>query len=271
MTMDVTRALAASGRPALVFVVHSWGGGVRRHVEDLSALVAPRAHVLFLEPHAGHVVCLRAHDSGERLYFDLPAELPLLARVLRALGAARLHFHHVHGLPGAVLDLPRVAGLPYDVTLHDYLAICPQLQLVTADGRYCGEPGEPGCAACLAQRPAFWPLDIGGWRAAFAELLRGAGRVIAPSHDVAARIARYVPGLTIHVWPHPEAPVVVPAVTRVATLGMLSREKGFDTVVACATDAHARGLPPHERDVPRTCRFDARCLPDGAGPARLER
>ena len=243
MTDDAFTAFAASGRSAIVFVVHGWGGGIRRHVDDLAALAASRANVALLEPAAGDTVRLRAHGAEAGLYFALPRDYPLLAAVLAAAGVVRLHFHQVKGLPQAILDLPRATGLPYDVTLHDYLAICPQLQLVTEDGRYCGEPGEPGCTACLAQRPAFWPLDIRGWRAAFAQLLRGASRVIAPSHDVAARIARYVPGLAIQVWPHPEAPVVVPAVTRVATIGMLSREKGFDTVVACAADAHARGLP----------------------------
>ena len=197
MTDDAFTALAASGRPAIVFVVHGWGGGIRRHVDDLAALAAPRANVVLLEPAAGDTVRLRAHGAEGGLYFALPRDYPLLAAVLAAVGAERLHFHQVKGLPQAILDLPRATGLPYDVTLHDYLAICPQLQLVTEGGRYCGEPGEPGCAACLAQRPAFWPLDIRGWRAAFAELLRGASRVIAPSRDVAARIARYVPGLAI--------------------------------------------------------------------------
>jgi len=243
LSLDAARALAATGRPALVFVVHGWGGGVRRHVDDLSALVAARANVLSIEPAAGETVCLRERSSGERLYFDLPGEMPLLARVLRALGAVRLHFHHVHGLPRAVLDLPRGTGLPYDVTLHDYLAICPQYQLVTEAGRYCGEPGEPGCRACLAKRPAQWPLDIMAWRDAFAALLLGAERVISPSRDVAARIGRYVPGLRAEVWPHPEPALSPRPVTRVATLGMLSREKGFDRVVACAQDAHARDLP----------------------------
>jgi GT2 family glycosyltransferase len=241
--MDATRALAAAGRPALVFVVHGWGGGVRRHVDDLAALIAARASVLFLEPAAGDTVCLRARDSGERLHFELPSDLPLLARVLRALGTVRLHFHHVHGLPRAVLELPHSADLPYDVTLHDYAAICPQFQLVTEAGRYCGEPAESGCAACLAKRPPQWPLDITGWRDAFAGLLLGAARVIAPSSDVAARTSRYVTGLQAEVWPHPEAPLSIRPVARVATLGMLSREKGFDRVLACAQDAHARDLP----------------------------
>jgi len=240
---DAFGALASTGRLALVFIVHGWGGGVRRHVDDLAALVASRTNVLFLEPAAGETVRLRARDSGERLYFDLPGDLPLLGRVLRALGAARLHFHHVHGLPRDILDLPSATGLPYDVTLHDYVTICPQFQLVTEHGLYCGEPDEHGCAECLAKRPPQWPLDILGWRGAFATLLRGAARVIAPSRDVASRIGRYVAGLHIEVWPHPEPALSLRPVTRVATLGMLSREKGFDRVIACAQDAHARDLP----------------------------
>ena len=243
MSTFALRALAATGKPALVFVVHGWGGGVRRHVDDLAALVASQANVLFLEPARGDTVCLRTSDSGARLYFELPAELPLLARVLDAVGAARLHFHHVHGLPRAVLDLPRATALPYDVTLHDYLAICPQFQLVTEHGRYCGEPDEQGCAKCLAGRPPQWPIGIVAWRDAFAALLLAADRVIAPSRDVGERIGRYVPGLRFEVWRHPEPPLAWRPVTRVATLGILSRQKGFERVLACAQDAQARDLP----------------------------
>jgi hypothetical protein len=33
-----------------VFVSHPWGGGIRRYMNDLAALVADRAEVLYLEP-----------------------------------------------------------------------------------------------------------------------------------------------------------------------------------------------------------------------------
>jgi glycosyltransferase involved in cell wall biosynthesis len=238
--------LARSDKQLLLFVAHAWGGGIRQHMNELAGLVGAQCDVLLLEPAGGDAVRLSWLKPGEDLtaYFTLPADMRALVTLLSALDLARIHFHHVHGLPRAVLDLPAALSVPYDCTLHDYYAICPQYHLVTADGRYCGEPDAEGCAACIAARPAQWPLDIDAWRATFATLLRGAARVFAPSHDVERRIARYFPGLQITVLPHAEAPLAPPGrVTRVVTLGRLSPEKGLHVVVACAGDARARGLP----------------------------
>ncbi|MFO1415473.1 MAG: glycosyltransferase [Burkholderiales bacterium] len=243
--VDLLR-LADSGKRLLVFVSHPWGGGIRRYMHDLATLTDDRCEVLFLEPAVGDTVKLSWPRQGESfaLYFPLPAELPALAATLRAIGVERLHFHHVHLQPRAILDLPALAGVPYDYTLHDYHPICPQYHLVAEDGRYCGEPDAAGCAACLARRPPLWNLDIGAWRGAFGALLRGADRVIAPSQDVASRMRRYFPDVGIEVWPHPEG-VLPPAarVARVAILGNLSPEKGLHVVAACARDAQERNLP----------------------------
>ena len=139
----------------IVFVSHRWGGGIRRHMHDLAALLGERALVLFLEPAVDDTVKLHWPRAGESFaaYFRLPFDLPRLAGLLTSIGVARLHFHHVHQLPRAILDLPAAAGIPYDCTLHDYYAICPQYHLVTEDGEYCGEPDARGCGACLARRP----------------------------------------------------------------------------------------------------------------------
>ena len=243
--VDLLR-LAQSPRQLLLFVAHGWGGGVRRHMDDLAELVSEQCDVLLLQPAAGDRVKLSWPKEGENFsaYFTLPSESTALVALLRELGLVRMHFHHVHGLPRSVLDLPAEVGVPYDCTLHDYYAICPQYHLDTADGRYCGEPDAQGCAACLSQRPGQWGLDITAWRDALGRLLRGADRVLAPSRDVAQRIARYFPDFDVLVMPHPETPFVEPGrVTRVMTLGNLSPEKGLRVVAACATDARERRLP----------------------------
>ena len=238
--------LAASPKERILFVAHAWGGGVRAHMTGLARLIEVECDVLLLEPAAGDTVRLSWFKPDEDLnaWFDLAADMPALAALLRGLDLARLHFHHVHGLPRSVLDLPVATGVPYDCTLHDYYAICPQYHLVTEDGRYCGEPDAAGCTACIARRPAQWPLDIVAWRAVFEALLRGADRVFAPSHDVEQRVTRYFPGLRTTVLPHTESPPAAPVrMTRVATLGRLSPEKGLRVVAACAEDAKLRHLP----------------------------
>ena len=243
--VDLLR-LAESRKRILVFVSHPWGGGIRRYMNDLVALTEERCEVLFLEPAVGDTVKLSWPKQGESfaLYFTLPAELPMLADALRTIGAERLHFHHVHLQPKAILDLPAAVGLPYDYTLHDYHPICQQYHLVTEEGRYCGEPDAAGCATCLSKRPGQWGMDIATWRAEFARVLAAADRVIAPSQDVATRMRRYLPDLAIEVWSHPEAvPAPTPRAVRVGILGNLSPEKGLHVVAECARDARERGLP----------------------------
>jgi GT2 family glycosyltransferase/glycosyltransferase involved in cell wall biosynthesis len=243
--VDLLRLAEAPGRP-LLFISHPWGGGIRRHMNDLATLIGARCEVLYLEPASDDTVKLYWPRPGESfaVYFTLPDELPELAGLLRTIGVERLHFHHVHLLPRAILELPSAAGVPYDCTLHDYFAICPQYHLVTEHGQYCGEPDATGCAACLTRRPGLWGLDITAWRGAFGQLLRGADRVIAPSHDVERRIRHYFPDLSIQVWPHPEvAPSPPPRIARVVVLGNLSPEKGLNVVAACAREARALELP----------------------------
>ncbi len=243
--VDLLR-LAESPRQLLLFIAHAWGGGIQRHMNDLADVVRDRCDVLLLQPATGDAVKLSWPREGEAFsaYFALPAELPALVSLLRGLGLVRIHFHHVHGLPRAVLDLPGGVGVPYDCTLHDYYAICPQYHLNAEDGRYCGEPDALGCAACLTRRPGQWGMDITAWRGTLGQLLRGADRVLAPSRDVAQRIARYFPDVDALVVPHPEASFVEPGrVTRVATLGTLTPEKGLRVVAACAAEARVRRLP----------------------------
>ena len=238
--------LAAGAKPVLLFVAHAWGGGVRHHMADLAEMVGERCETLLLEPVAGDVTKLSWLRTGEDFsgYFTLPADFGVLVSLLRYVGVGRIHFHHVRGLPRSVLDLPAAVGVPYDCTLHDYYAVCPQYHLITEDGRYCGQPDEAGCAICLNQRPAQWGLDIAAWRGVFERLLRGAERVIAPSRDVARRISRYFPDLDILVVPHPERPTSAPPdYVRVATLGSLAPEKGLHVVTTCADDARVRNVP----------------------------
>lgn len=240
------RRLCQSPRHRVLFVAHAWGGGVRRHMEELAALGRERCEVVWLQPGPGGTVEVSSPTPGGALtvYFALPAEMPSLLALLRGIGLSRIHVHHLLGLPRAVLDLPALLGLPYDVTLHDYHFVCPQSQLAMGGAAYCSDPGASPCALCLPDRPAPWNLSIGQWRALFGSFFGHAARVIAPSGDVAMRYHRVWPDVPILVWPHSEAPSAPqPAVVRVVALGRLSPQKGLRVVAACAANAAELHLP----------------------------
>ncbi len=240
--------LRGSPRPRVLFLSHAFGGGVGRHIDELALAIAADAEVLLLQPHLDSFLALRWLRPGEDLALWVRAaeDWERLVGVLQAIGIDRIHFHHVHGLPRGILELPRRLGCPYDVTLHDFFPACPAYHLTGADGRYCG--GDPRCRQCVDARPAQWALSIDEWRAAFGQLLAQAARVIAPSRDAARRIGAFFPSVKPLVWPHPEAGAPPPpAPLRVLVPGAISPAKGLDLLEACVRDAARRGLPLHFR------------------------
>jgi GT2 family glycosyltransferase len=248
--VDIAR-LRASPRPRLLFVSHAWEGGVGRHLRDLATMLAADCEALLLKPYSKTLLSLSWMREGEafQAWFDPRSEWETLVELLASLGVARVHLHHVHGLPPRILALAGELGVPVDCTVHDYYPICPQYHLATPEGRYCGEPDEEGCARCLAGRPAQWPVTITGWRQDFGRFLAGAARVIVPSQDLAARLKRHFPALATTHWPHAEFPDAPPAATpvKVIVIGGVSQAKGLDVLAACVADALARNLPLHFR------------------------
>ena len=246
--------LRATPRPRLLFISHAWGGGVERHVNELAQLLANDCEVLLLKPEGENAVTLRWLREGEEFeaWFDRATDWIACVELLRALAISRAHFHHFHGWPQDIVDLPRLLGVPYDVTLHDHTVMCAQYHLADEEGRYCGEPDEAGCNACIARRPAQWPLDIAQWRAFFHEVLRQADRVIAPSNDLATRVRRHFPDIDIAVWPHPDLQAEPPVAYKVLILGGLSLIKGLRHFERVLEDVVERQLPLHFRIIGHT-------------------
>lgn len=240
--------LRASTRPRLLMVSHAFGGGVARHIAELAASIDATAEVLLLQPDAEGTFALRGlsprHDLA--LWFQGERDWAALLAVLAALGIDRVHYHHVHGFPPAVLELAARLACPYDVTLHDYFPACPEYHLTGAGGRFCG--GAPDCTSCTRTGPPAWPWTIPEWRQRLGEWLLAADRVIAPSADTAARMQRFFPTLAALTWPHARpAPLSPVRRARILVPGAISPAKGLALLEACVRDAARRGLPLHFR------------------------
>ncbi len=237
-----------SGLPTILHVSHGLGGGVRQHIDTVTASVGPRANMLLLSAHSRGVAIAvpgRPDHPPMVLGDDRPDDLALF---LRSAAVSRAHVHHLLGMRIDAEALIARLDVPFDFTVHDYFAICPQINMLPQrDLQECGSPGPAACNACIAGRRETGARDILSWRASHAWLLRQAERVICPSEDARRRVAPHGLDERAVVAPHePVAkgswPVRRPASPsmrrlRVAVLGVLTGHKGARTVAAVAEAA----------------------------------
>ncbi len=252
----VTMALfRASGLPTVLLISHGLDGGIRRHIGDTVAAGFGRANYLLLEP-ANRGVRLSVPGLPGHPELVLAAERWRdIAAVARSAGVTRVHIHHVMGLDLDAHAIARDLDVAFDVTVHDYFALCPQVTLLPSPtGAYCHEPGPAGCDACIADRPSHGATDILSWRLAWAWLFREADRVFVPSLDALRRLERYGLAGRARLAPHetfPAGPWLVVAPprpgrkTRIAVLGVLAPHKGAHLVAAVALAADPAALELH--------------------------
>jgi GT2 family glycosyltransferase/glycosyltransferase involved in cell wall biosynthesis len=242
---------------SVLLVTHGGGGGTARIVAERAAAIRARGlRPVVLRAVEGTCVVGEAAGGFPNLSFVLPRELAALRRLLAAGRPREAELHHLLGHDHSILDLLRQLEIPFDVWVHDYAWFCPRLSFVTGEGRFCGEADSRTCDACVGQwgRAIEDPVAPAELRRRSATDLRAARTVIVPSQDVARRVARHAPGVspTVRPW-HPDPPYAPPSLSgtasaarggalRVAVVGAIGLEKGFDMLLACARDAAARAL-----------------------------
>ncbi len=248
LAVDIDRLSERSG-PRWLFISHAYSGGVKRHIDDLAALIRDELDgvVWLLQPRDEH--SLRLSWCGEQSELDTPIAhdqmTSTLPKLIAELGIQRLHFHHFVGLPASVLELPSALDLPFDFTFHDFHSVCPQTHFITREGRYCGRPDVSECEACVADRPDPWGLGIENWRITFDQWLAKADRVIYPSSSVRDIVLAYFPDLYGEIWSHPECNLAEftghaqrsLSRKKVALIGSMSDVKGLHRLQALAEQA----------------------------------
>jgi len=77
------------------------------------------------------------------------------AAFLRVLATERpdvVHFQHLIHLSTNFVELAKEEGCATFLTMHDYWALCPRVQLIRPDGERCEESMGAGCFLCIKER-----------------------------------------------------------------------------------------------------------------------
>jgi glycosyltransferase involved in cell wall biosynthesis len=261
--LDWERLIHQARKENILIVCHNRGGGAERHVqEDTRRLQEQGKGVYFLRPENGRPTHTRLeHPACQQLPNLHSLDLGNTIGLASALKKLRISCIHSHGLvdfqpkaPDLLLALARTIDVPLHVDIHDYKIICPRINLIDNNGRYCGEPDEQKCDICLVKHGNdFGVRSIREWRELHHRVLQLCENIWVPDQDVAARLSRYYPDIIFSVLPHEnldldKIPIQKPQLhaserLRIVVIGAISKMKGYDVLIACAGHAQKQQLP----------------------------
>jgi glycosyltransferase involved in cell wall biosynthesis len=230
-----------NSRPAILFIVHPWGGGTIRFARELAELISDRVDVVWAwgDENKSFHISKRGPYFAEQS-FDLVAGLDAPLQALNAFKVSRVNIIHTIGLERYIVALAERFTLPYDVTITDYHHFSTRPHFEDDGGWFMGD----AVVAAIART----------MRNSISPLLRRAERRIAVSGDLARRIGQFLPGFPVipvrifEAGATTDTPVkIVPLadgeVMRVLVLGRPRLEKGLSTIVAIAQRAERENLP----------------------------
>jgi GT2 family glycosyltransferase/glycosyltransferase involved in cell wall biosynthesis len=258
--LDVERLRSEPRTPTTLMITLGRAGGVERHVRERAEELreAGRA-VLVLRPLGGSEASRCAlvdfqDGSLTNLIFELPGEFEELAMLLTQCAVDAVEIHHFLDHDPIVLDLPRRLGVSYEIFLHDFSWICPRITLMDGSGQYCGMPRDTAvCRRCVAidGKELSEDITVEHLRMRSGRLLARARSVVGAATDTIERIRSFFPDAPYEIapWEEIDVPVVrevappLQGRLRVAVIGAIGQQKGYDVLLACARDAALHDLP----------------------------
>ncbi len=242
---------------SIVLVTHKFGGGIAKHIDDLSGLLADHTLKIFiLKPNDTQGVCLISSDEEEfSIVLNSKEWLTDLVELLKYLYVVHIHFHHIGGYSNDIYRLAQAAELTYDVTLHDYFMFCPNWSgFIEEKNQFCGFDPHFNCQGCITKYgKLFFSNDIPVidlFRKDNLSFLKSARKVITPSYASKEYFNTYFPTIDIDIHPHPEynsfksIPEInnQDKVLNVAFIGALAQKKGSKIVKQCVDQSRKESL-----------------------------
>jgi len=249
----------------MLFIMHNLGGGAKTNADQMAALLTQQG-VSVLELIAVSETQWELKDQTNTLClkYQYPEDFSQLESDLLELGVWRIHFHQLIGFPKQIWQLPKLLTCEYDYTAHDFLPLCPRINMIDESGQYCNESqyDDEKCQRCIKMNglpevegyESLWKeydQSIKHWREDFKGRLSEADSIFCPSESTAKIYKDHYALSNICVKKHPESsftilkPGTMSTTINIAIIGAIGEHKGSQLLLDCAKNALKEGLPLH--------------------------
>lgn len=242
--------IAASSKPAVLYMSHGLGGGAEQYLRELSGFVYDQQAGFALvlsplgDPYSYHLR-FGPHSSSDQICIRLPQDMEFLISLLSSINISLVHYNHVMNIHPELYHLPQRLNIPYYITIHDYYLLNANPTLTDERGVYAGPDPKISAGQCLPQ-----DLTLDQWQGRHRDFVQNAELTIFPSaacreifsncyHFQNAVVAGHLePDVNVNRPPR----AFVPRKSYVvAAIGALNKEKGAEYFEALAHEArHSR-------------------------------
>ena len=184
---------------------------------------------------------------------DLEAILSEILRVDEIWINELVTYQNFYKTLDRILELKEEHGAKLKMLLHDFFALCPAVNLVNAEGKYCGAASCEVCDKCIPDNRsnACTEYESGTlWRKNFRRFLRRCDEIVAFSDDSAQLFKKAYPDVyNLHVTPH--TPHYLPPLNKqqkttetfnIGLIGVLCYKKGLEVVKGLSEYIEEHGL-----------------------------
>lgn len=246
---------------------HQWGGGANdyRTIHIQKYLQAGQAVLLATYSKHSGLVELEAMHGSERLRFTAgnlreleDSRFPRLNRIIvneviswmaGPAGTSAGSIGDTVRVVGQIVGLARTHHAAAEYLFHDFFSVCPSLNLLDKNNRFCGIPSSlKKCAACLKKNPNLGGrlpegFTIDKWRADWNELIVHADKLVFFSDSSRRLVERAYPLRSdqVEIAPHTPlieyiSPIRIPREggMTIAVVGIIGKHKGADLVIDLA-------------------------------------
>lgn len=180
-----------------VHITHASGGGIDKYINDLVSTQPNVRHLILRTGRSYENLCGEENFSKIHEFTLACTDLDVVIAgdidhtIVPAFGAllSKSVDFVIHSFVGwkieeieSIIKLTRDQGINYQFIGHDYMALCPRVKLIDAQGRYCAVGDAAQCSHCLrsaepsVETQILFPLinDIDLYRKFFSDILANA-------------------------------------------------------------------------------------------------
>lgn len=205
----------------ILILIHDWKdiknnlGGTTLHVYDLIQNLKDKYNFHILTPEDGVFKLYSYWRDGEdvlifpgiassyskyNFYNDEYKEM--LENIVSSFDIHGVHIHHLKDQYFDIIDVIKEKHLKSIITLHDFYAVCPLINKLFENRKYCGNGDSSKCQVCLKRTIGNSENFVECWRKEWKRLLTTVDHIIVPSENAKTEIHKTFPELNIKAIEH---------------------------------------------------------------------